>query len=67
VTDDDLPPRIRVNAEDVQILVELLDEGLFGVWSRKLDRSEILAIERLRKAAAGRFKMTWLHRSRSTP
>jgi hypothetical protein len=56
-------PRIRVTAQDVQILVELIDERYADYVSysgRKLDRHEILALERLRLAAANRFRMTWL-------
>ena len=56
-------PRVRVTAADVQILVELIDERYVdgvSAYGRKLDRHEILALERLRLAAANRFRMNWL-------
>ena len=61
--DTDSTPRIRVNAADVQILVEMIDERYSGKGTghgRRLERHEILALERLRTAAANRFRMTWL-------
>ena len=55
--------RIRVDVEDVQTLVEMIDERYNGVGTghgRRLDRHEVLAIERLRKAVVNRLHMTWL-------
>ena len=61
--DDESRRRIRVNVEDVQILVEMIDDRYNGHGSghgRRLDRHEILALERLRTACVNRLRMTWL-------
>jgi hypothetical protein len=55
--------KIRVDVEDVQVLVEMIEERYNGHGSghgRRLDRHEILALERLRTACLNRLRMTWL-------
>ena len=60
--DDETRRRIRVDVEDVQILVEMIDErnGVGTGHGRRLDRHEIQAVERLRHAVLARLRMTWL-------
>jgi hypothetical protein len=55
--------KIRVDVEDVQTLVEMIDSRYNGQGAghgRRLDSSESLALERLRRAVMNRLHMTWL-------
>jgi hypothetical protein len=55
--------RIRVDVEDVQILVEMIDERYNGRGAghgRRMELHEALALDRLRTAVLNRLRMTWL-------
>lgn len=55
--------KIRVDVEDVQILVEMIDDRYSGIGSghgRRLQRHELLALERLRTSVTNRLRMIWL-------
>jgi hypothetical protein len=55
--------KIRVDVEDVQILVEMIDERYNGRGSghgRRLEIHEHQALDRLRTAVLYRLRMTWL-------
>jgi hypothetical protein len=55
--------KIRVDVEDVQTVVEMIDERYNGKGTghgRRLDAQEAAALERLRRAVLNRLHMTWL-------
>jgi hypothetical protein len=55
--------KIRVDVEDVQVLVEMIDERYNGRGTghgRRLAAHEQMALARLRNACLRRLQMTWL-------
>ena len=55
--------RIRVDVEDVQTIIEMIDERYNGIGTghgRRLDDQESAALARLRRAVLNRLHMTWL-------